>query len=215
MDGIILQAARLIEQAQKEAESIIREAEIKSEGMIKQAQATIEEEAKTIHAKAEEDGWQAGYSQGLLEAKEEIGKQASKGLKTLENIVKEATEARDRSLRLLEEDFLKLSLILAEKIVKEQISLKPNWLEPVVQEALDRLSTVEQITIRLNKSDYESLVNLKSIVNEFNGTIQWDPDDSLSLGSCYISTEFGTIDASLDTRFAKLAGELQDVVYGE
>lgn len=215
MDGIIQQATKLIEEAQKEAKSIIREAEIKSKDIIKEAEATIKEEAITIHTKAKEDGWQAGYNKGLLEAKDEISNQTSKGLETVENIIREATEARDRSLRLLEEDFLKLSLILAEKIVKEQISLRPDWLRPVVQAALDRLSTVEEIRVQLNAKDYESLVDLQEIVTGSNSTIQWEPDDSLSPGSCYISTEFGTIDASLEQRFSKLADELQDVVYRE
>ncbi len=209
-EGTILEASDLIAQAKAKAAEIIAAAEEQAATLRAQA----EEEAAQLRKQAESHGYEEGYKTGFEEGNARADEEAARLLNLLQQLVDQAAADRASALARLEEDFLKLSLILAEKIVRKTIDEDPTWLAAVIEEACKRLGTVDECIIHLNPEDYAVL---KAEEFRLSGAgverITFRPDPSLQPGGCVIETDGGTVDASLEKRLGKLAHHLLEVMY--
>jgi flagellar assembly protein FliH len=156
---------------------------------------------------------QDAYDRGL----EEGQRQAERGLdnvfKALRGGVSEIFDLRRRLLRDSEEDLLKLSILVARKIVQQEIAQDRGILAKVVAAAIDGLSERDDIVVRLNPEDYRQVTTHKQhYLNNLNAErpINLKPDDAVSFGSCIIETVMGEIDARLDTQLDEIYKRLID-----
>lgn len=224
LKGTILEATQLIENANREresllnsakqeAEAIIEEARIQAASLIEDAEAGIASEAEAAREQAQSVGREQGYQEGYEAAQSQVHSEGQELLGIIESIVDQANADRIKSLAMYEEDFLKLGLKIAEKIIKREIDSDPKWMVPIINESLVRLGSVEQISISLNPQDLAKL-DTNEILNDLaSDKIKLEADPVLSPGKCIISTETGAIDASLDTRLAQVRAELEEQVY--
>ena len=160
------------------------------------------------------EGYEEGYKAGLAEGKARADQEAARLLNLLRDFVDKAAADRANALAKLEEDFLKLSLILAEKIVRNTIKDDPAWLKPVIEEACQKLGTVDECIVRLSPVEYEALKDQELRLGGARvERLSLRPDPTLKPGDCVIETESGTVDASLEKRLGKLAEHLLEVIY--
>lgn len=221
-EGTILEASNLVDSAKDEAAEIIQKAKAEAEVIIRQSEEkklTVDNEIEALKKQAEqqahEHGHEQGYKDGIAQAQEEIQAKAKDLICTLNSIINEAAEKRSTAIEKQEEDLLKLSLYIAEKIVRREIQTDPSWLLPVIKSALNSISNVDTVTIRVSPKDYQSLCEAESFVDVFDGIITWENDQSLEDSTCIIETEYGSIDASLETRLAKISSKLMEQIYVE
>ncbi len=210
--GTILDGSNLLQDAQRKAEALLAQAENEAQDLLDAARA----EAEVLHLRVQKEGYRAGHEQGLLAGKEEASREAAALINVLEQAVEEAARVRARSLAALEDDFLKLSLLLADKIVRKTIKDDLSWLEPIIKEALSTLGAVTQISIRLNPVDY-AIASAKG--DEFAGLtrvrLQFESDAAVNQGGCLIESENGLIDARLEKRLGKIGRHLMEVLYDD
>lgn len=210
--GTILDAANLLEDAQRKAEEMVAEAEAKGRGLVEQAQAEVE----ALRLKAKETGFAEGYAEGLAEGRSQALEQAGNLLSLLESIVEEGLAARTNNLQALEDDFLKLSLLLADKLVRRTVERDVSWLEPVVKEAVQALGAAEEIVVVLNPVDYSLLQEQgEDLPLPTRASLRFEQDPAITQGGCLIESENGLIDARLEQRLGKLAQHLLEVLYHE
>ncbi len=207
--GPLAKAAASLEQAAVRAEEIVAAAQQEAASLHKQA----EDDLSAQRLQAKRDGWNEGFTEGLEQGRQEAMEQAQTLIQTLETTVQAAVQARSEALKQQEADFLKLALLLAEKIIRRQITENPSWLRPIVDEALERLSTAEHIVIRIHPKDYQPLQEAELSWTDYRGTLTWEPDETLKQGTLIFETEFGALDASLEQRLGKLAENLLEVTY--
>jgi len=210
--GTILEGSNLLQDAQRKAESLTARAKQKAEALM----AAAEAEAEALHLRAEKEGFEQGRQEGLRAGKEEALREGAALITVLEQAVQEGARARAGSLAALEDDVLKLSLLLADKIVRKTVQDDLSWLEPIIKEALSALGAVREIIIRLNPVDY-AIVSAK--VDEFSGLtraqLQFESDATVNPGGCVLESENGMIDARLEKRLGKLGKHLMEVLYDE
>jgi len=209
-EGTILEASGLIAQAKAKAADIIRMAEEEAEAL----RTRLRQEAEELSRQAESQGYEDGFKAGLAEGKQSADEEAARLLGLLRQLVDQAAADRARALAKLEEDFLKLSLILAEKIVRKAINDDPAWLKPLIEEVCQKLGTVTECVVRLSPEDYRFLKTeeLRLAAGGLD-RVSFRPDPSLGPGGCIIETDGGTVDASLEKRLGKLAQHLMEVMY--
>lgn len=208
----LLESATLVQDAQRKATEILQVAEERGKSILQSA----EEELEIVRLHAKEKGFEEGYQEGLAQGKETAIQEAKNLLSLLESTVEEATNLRATGLESLEDDFLKLSLLLADKIVKKQVNEDISWLEPIIRDALGALGSVDKIIVRVNPEDFE-LINENRSVLGLNSRVKIEFDEDLSIrqGGCLIESEKGLIDARLEKRLGKLATHLMEVLYDE
>ena len=148
---------------------------------------------------------------------EEGQRQAERGLdnvfKALRGGVSEIFDLRRRLLRDSEEDLLKLSILVARKIVQQEIALDRGILAKVVAAAIDGISERDDIVVRLNPEDYRQVTTHKQhYLNNLSAErpISLKPDETVTCGSCIIETVMGEIDARLDTQLEEIYKKLVD-----
>lgn len=209
-EGTILQAANLIEDAQAKARQILESAVQEAEEL----RAHTEQELETIRLQSKEMGYEAGYEEGLSAGQEKAAEEAADLLTVLEETIQSAVTMRAKALAQSEEDFLKFSLLLAEKIVRRVIVDDLSWLESIIKEAISRLGSVERIIVHLSPEDYHLVQShLEELELNSRTEIIFESDRSLSKGGCIIDSDNGAVDARLEKRLGKLGHHLMEVLY--
>ena len=178
-----------------EGANLLQDARAKAQELLeeaeREAQARLEQvqqEVDSIRLQAKEAGFAQGYQEGLEEGRQ----------------------------KALEDDFLKLSIFLADKVIRKEVETDISWLKPMVKEALEVLGSVEQVVVLLNPVDYALLQNYRQDLElSSRAELVFQQDASITPGGCLIETETGLIDARLERRLGKLAHHLLEVLYDE
>ena len=141
------------------------------------------------------------FNAGLKEGKE----LAERGLINVFRALRASSETihnlRIKIFRESEDEVINLVMLVARKVIIQEIKQDRSILAGVVQNALAGLSAREEITVRINPDDYllvtSGRVELlhKELLNE---RLLLKPDPSVAAGFCHVDTAMGTIDASLD-----------------
>lgn len=162
-----------------------------AEEVVEQAKA----EAAEIVAEAErkrdaivEKARREGYDRGLAEWNQAVA-----------DVVKE----RDTSLAASEEQILRLAVRVAEKILGDELREDPKRAATAVAEALKSARQANNITIRVHPDAADGveqrLDDLRAGAAP-GAVFTVKGDESVALGGCVIQTEFGTVDAQLESQ---------------
>lgn len=165
------EAARILEEAREQARHILEEAQ---------------EEAERLRQEAE----QKGFEQGLASWEERL---------------LELKNAMDRALKDATPQIVQLSIRIAEKILRKHLEVNPDAIVPMVEEALatTRGYSGGFFLIRVHPEDVPALERARERLVQLNPTwenLQIVGDKSLSRGGCRIESDFGMIDATLETQ---------------
>jgi len=126
---ILYQEARmmveeLISDAKDKADEILYDAKAEADNILVGAHQEVEQ----IKAIAYSEGFQEGKADGLLDV-QELKKQAN-------NIIEKAHSERKKILGEMESEIIEFAVKLAEKIIRNQISNKPEVTASIVQDLL-------------------------------------------------------------------------------
>jgi len=141
------------------------------------------------------------FNNGLKEGKE----LAERGLINVFRALRASSETihnlRDKIFRESEDEIINLIMLVARKVIVNEVNHDRSILAGVVHSAIDDLSAREEITVRINPDDYLLVTSgqdellLRELLNEH---LVIKPDPSVAAGFCLVDTVMGTIDASLD-----------------
>jgi flagellar assembly protein FliH len=191
-----------------------------------QSRRVIEEtavEADRLRQQALEAGRRDGYREGLKAAEAEMNARVERlaadrlaqQLETVLPAVRQLADGlrleRDRWIARWEAEAIRLSVAIAEKLLKRVIASDPITANELIAEALRAASGAPRMTIRLALQDYERLgASLEAVAAAAGhlGEAEVTSDRSLSPGSCVIDTRHGQVDGRLDTLLDRIASEL-------
>lgn len=207
-------------------EDIRRKCDEHIESVRRQAREILEaaqQEGEAMRQRSREEGFQEGRRQGLMQADEEISKRAAEQaeqiatdkLKTTLPAMHAAVDAltlgRDRWLAQWETAAIRLSVAVAEKLVRHELSINPHVGKEMISAVLQLAAGSPHIKLRLHPDDRERLgPYAEEVVAHLSacGEAQLIPDDSISPGGCVVDTQHGTIDARVETQLERIASEL-------
>lgn len=180
--------------AQAEAARILEEAEEFAAEIRREAR----EDAEILRAEAYRDGVEkavAEFEQNLLDVR----------------------EIRERVWRETEQDLLRLSIRLTEKILGRELKADKKTVADVVATALQNARQQEKLTIRVNPKDLPTVEKEIENLARTGRTqfLDFIADPRVSEGGCLIESEVGTIDARLETQLRVLERALLSQSEGE
>lgn len=186
-------------------------------------QKAAQDQAKKVLEDAQRQGYQAGYQQGLTqgtnEAKathrkqveQEVEKRLSTLLPALQDTVQRLREARDLWQGEWEKLGIELACAIAARIVHHKISDSSEVAKQTLRQCLTLVGRCPRVTIYLNPVDAESMQlnkdNFDSIFHAI-GEVKVVEDKNLTPGGCRVESEFGSIDAAIETQLDRIADEL-------
>lgn len=134
---------------------------------------------------------QEAYTAGKAEAAAEFAE-----------VVASAYEKRETVLYEVEQDVLKLSIKLAEKIIGREIKSDKQTIADTVATAMRNVRQQERLIIRVNPTDFPDVQEFKAQLSHSGRCkfLDFEPDPKIPSGGCIIESEVGTVDARLETQ---------------
>ena len=179
-EGKLIEREELL--AHEEARRILEKAQAHARKIVEEAQA----EEETLRLAAE----QKGYQEGLAEWESRIAALAGES---------------ERLLQEAKPQLIQLAMRIAEKILRRHLDETPDAILPMIEEALEagRGHRAGQLLLKVHPEDLPAVESYRERL--LGADPRWKSlelitDEKLARGGCSIETEFGTIDASVETQ---------------
>lgn len=191
-----------------QAEQMLAGVQARANQIVKQAEA----DAAEIRRRAEAEGRTAAEAAIERILDEKVAQQMKTLVPALQGAVHQIEESRQEWLQHWESAAVGLSAAIAERLVRGEISRRPEIATVWVREALELAAGSSELTVRLNPQDYETIAHqvqqLTSAINPLaNARVEADP--TISLSGCRVETTYGTIDQQLETQLERIQEELK------
>ncbi|MBT0663970.1 flagellar assembly protein FliH [Geobacter pelophilus] len=151
-----------------------------------------------------EDELQGQLSDAYARGAEEGRQVAERGLAHVFKALRDGADTlaalRDKVLRESEVDLLKLSSLVAKKIVLQELKQDPQILANIVAATISCCSDQERISIRLSPDDYQMVMANRQMIPADEGRVVLVPDNAVKLGGCLVETTTGTVDARIESQ---------------
>ena len=152
------------------------------------------------NSKGLNEGFASGQNQALEEGRLKQAEIAARLNNLIDLFVNDLKQAREQ----IAEDLLRLSLDMAQAIVKQSLIIDQSLILPIIEQALlDIPSLTLPATIHLHPDDATLVENAMGITLKSQG---WRlvADSSIEKGGCSFNTPSQDIDLRLSTRWEKL-----------
>ncbi|MGC9454774.1 MAG: FliH/SctL family protein [Phycisphaerae bacterium] len=188
------EAARIVEQARSEADSVRKEA----------SEAGYQEGL----ARGRHDGYEQGRQEALAEARRKLSEDSASLLELAGKVVGQLDEARATVLQQGREEALTFAIALAERIVGHIAAADVAAARQNLAKAMDRAGCTSEITVRVNPRQLEALRTYCADLTDalgIRGGVELVADERISPGGVRVQTTSGEIDATVEK-------QLQNVV---
>ena len=192
-----------------EAEKIIEDAGIESAKIIQSA----EEQHQEIVEAATQDGFNVGYQEGREEA---IRENAQLLMDTTDSLNK-LHAAFPASVKENEGKLIKLTIKVADAMLKDEIISRPELCVRTLDKAIRRVSDLERVLIKVNPLDLDLILPKENYFKAILSDVQdfvITGHYAIPRGGCLIETNSGIIDGQFHTQL-NIVKELFDKIRGE
>ncbi len=193
----------------KEAKAQLSELKEQADGMIEEAKSQI----GAMQMKAYEEAKNQGYQEG-----ERLGRQEADKVKNDYLAQKKKLEEDyEKKIAELEPEFIDTLTGIYEHIFKVDLFRYRDLVTSLLINAIQKTAGNRNFFIHVSRDDYESvLANVDRIRSEAGGSsvsMEIVEDMTLSRSQCFIETENGIYDCSLDTQLSELRRKLKLISY--
>jgi len=116
-----------------------------------------------------------------------------------------------------EREMVELSLSIAKKVIQRETVIKEDGVLECLRAALRAVVAGGQIAVRVNPKDLDMVNANRAELARFSGAAKGmsvESDETISRGGCAISTNFGEIDATIETALQEVEEKLNDAYSG-
>lgn len=221
-----------LEQARDLKEQILKDAESAAEARLGQAleeAAALKEQAlheiemwwdekrsqdEQIAAEAKLQGYDEGYREGAAAAEEELGNRYRDMLAEAKTVLEQAYEMKEQIIRESEPFLIEMAAAIAEKIIGQELSVSPELTVAMTKSVLSRTRDKGKITLCVAPEHFAFIRDARDELLLAAGSeadLQIIPDSAVGGYGCVIRTEFGSLDARVDTQLKEIKHALQQL----
>ena len=181
------------------ADQILDRAKLEVERMIKEAEMKVAEIEHEAYQRGYDAGREVGFKKGQAEVRRLIDR--------LGTIVGKAIDIREDIIQASEKQMVEMILIIARKVIKDEIVERKEIVLNNIREALKRIKDRDRVDIRVNFSDLEittahkdELIKLMESLRKVNIY----EDSRIDRGGVIIETDVGAIDARISAQLKEI-----------
>ena len=164
----------------------------------------VKEQIQQMVDSAKDGGFKEGKNAGFSELKDQV--------KDEMNEFNEMVLAfKEDTLSFFEETekfVLRMSIKIAEKILQKKFVEEDDFTLTIVQNALKTVRDSINLFIRVNPDDYEFIKSMDSQLSSESSNVKISGDEEIERGGCKIESDWGLVDARIDTQLEKIYSEL-------
>jgi len=164
---------------------------------------------EAVEREAYERGFKAGEKAGF-----ELGRQRAEVVfGGISEILDDIAAFRESLYRKCEKEMVEICLAIAAKVVRSEVEVKEDVVLDCIREALKAVVAGGEITIRVNPKDLETLRRHKDELAGYGEGVkgvQIEADPSVARGGSVIETNYGEIDATIDSIMHEIEERLRN-----
>ncbi|WP_462390301.1 FliH/SctL family protein [Acidovorax sp. Q11] len=179
-------------------------------------EAELQAQQALLQQQACDDAYAEGFAQGQAQTALEwqrrmddyIAQQGQDAAQRLQAVLQTLDASLIDMQQQMAQQLLELACDIARQVVRHELSVNPNALQPVVREAVGMLvSEGRPATVRLNPIDMEAMA--QPLREELDGPgVQWMADAAVPAGGCLVESAGTVVDGSLDKRWQRAIAAL-------
>ena len=151
-----------------------------------------------------EDGFKEGREAGLAAARDEM----KSSLDVLASMLSNAARPLAFVDEVLEDELTRLAIAIAKQVIRRELHTDPNQVAAVVREVRKSLGAVTgKLRINAHPDDAAVIRRLFTDHEELS-SVQIEDDPSIQRGGCTVFTDASFVDATVETRIARIAVQL-------
>lgn len=201
-----------------QAESILAAARQEAEELLARARLDIQAELEQIRASAQEEGFRAGYSEGISHALSETqaqrAAQAEQLARDVRGFLDKATAAQEELMEQTQVELRDLSISIAEKVIRVSLKNSGEIISRMITRATEKLRRKEWVHIYIAGCDAKSFAhispNLTAALGAVSDQVKIIPLAEEESGTCMIEMPDEIIDASVSTQLSNIRDLLSD-----
>jgi len=210
MQASLAAAAAAQTQAQAQAAALAQAQSVPAIPMptVEELEAIREAARQEGFAQGHEEGSAAGQASGYQDGLDQGRLQAAAELTHLQELAATFGQAVTQADEAIAQDVLELALHLAKNMVRTAFDVRPDYIIPVVREAIDYLPTLQQPALLMLHPE-DALIVREHIGEELDKS-GWRviEDEHIARGGCRVDTASNQIDAQIASRWQRLAHAL-------
>ena len=164
----------------------------------------VKEQIQLVVDSAKNDGFEEGRDAGFSKLKDQV-KDEMNEFKEILVAFKADTQ---RFVEETEKFVLRISIKIAEKILQKKLAEEDDFTVTIVKNALKTVQDSTNLVIRVNPDDYEFIKGMDSQLSSNGSNVVISGDDGIERGGCKIESDWGLVDARIDTQLEKIYSEL-------
>ena len=167
--------------------------------------AELEKLAEKRVREAREAGLAAGEAQARAQAQEEVRSTVER----LANAIAELDQYRGQLLRQTETDAVRLSIAIARRVLRRELTVDPSAIEGLVRAALERLQSQESCRVRMHPDFVPALRDCVDRMG-MESRVEIISDAAQEPGAAVFEMSRGSLNASIDSQLKEIERGLAD-----
>jgi|SRR5579872_2322567 len=151
----------------------------------------------------------AGFREGEAAAQERADENVRSALERLAQSIAEVHDYRSSLLRQAETDAVRLSIAIARRVLRRELTVDPAALEGLVRAALEKLQSQDTCRVRMHP-DYIPALHAAMERVGISGKVDVIPDNAQEPGAAVFEMIRGNLDASMDSQLREIERGLAD-----
>lgn len=171
--------------------------------------AAPREQAREVDlAAAEAEARQRGLTEGMRAAEEAYRAKLAR----VESLGERLQAERDEFFDRIEPEVVRLAVAVAEKILAQELELRPEVVVDMIRAAIRRIRDRETLRISVNPRDFEQVrAAREDLTSAIDGVrnLEIVEDRRVGRGGCVIESPNGTLDARVETQIEEIGQTLE------
>jgi len=165
-----------------------------------------------------QQSYEKGFSDGQKSAFEKLDNEFKDKISIKYSNIDNIISGLDKSISgygdIFEKVVIDLAVSIAEKILKREIAER-SIINETLSEAVKRVLGSNKVLVKINPADLAVLNDgERNHLTDFSfSKIQFEPDDRIERGGCFIETEIGNVDARISSQSSELKKLLEANIY--
>ncbi len=154
-------------------------------------------------SRVSDDSYRKGFNEGVDFQKKEV----LPVMNAISAMTKTIPLIRKDIIAKTEEQIVKLSLAIAEKVINQEVATRKDVVLGVLKGVLNNISETEGMKIRLNPQDFRYIMEVKKdFLQSIDGVrnVVFEEDVSIKRGGVVVETMFGEVDARLESQLKEI-----------
>lgn len=152
---------------------------------------------------------EAGRAEGEAQAKVRAAEEVRATIERLAKAIAELDQYRGQLLRQTEVDAVRLSIAIARRVLRRELTVDPAAIEGLVRAALERLQSQESCRVRMHPDFTPALRDCVERMG-MEGRVEIIPDAAQEPGAAVFETSRGSLNASIESQLKEIERGLVD-----